>query len=150
MNRTETIENLIKEYQYGIDSLPFVLDAVRTNFSHLEIKSVNPYFFTIGSNFNNEGLKYDIELVNSLMYGRLYISINPNGNPIADEVIKLKYRSYFDKIPFWKHITRKVEIENLINESTVSTELFDKIELEQLSDSYDVYVTFAGFKIDII
>lgn len=150
MNKQETIQSLSRQYQYGIDSLPFVIDFIKENFSHLEIKSVSPYSFTIGSNWNDEGLNYDIELSNTLMYGNLNLSINPNGNPIADELIQLKYRSYFDKKPFFKHITRKVEIENIINESTISVELFDKIELTQMSNAYDLYVTFTGFKIDVI
>jgi len=147
---TKEIASLTDRYQYGIDSLPFVIDYVRENFSHLEIKSVSPYSFTIGSSWNGEQISYVESYENCLFYGDLAISINPNSNVLADEHIKLTYRSYWNKIRFVKHITRKVEIENLINESTVSTELFDEIHLEQLSGSYDVYVTFKGFKIDVV
>jgi|GEM_PF-2281670 len=152
MDIMKEISSLEGRYQYGIDSLAFVLDYVRDNFSHLEIKSVSPYSFTIGSDWHgdNPTLVYHAEYENCLFYGDLSVSINPNGNPIADELIELRYRSYWDKQPFIKWITRKVEIENLINESTVSVELFDRITLTQLSSAYDVYVTFKGFKLDVI
>lgn len=144
------IASLTQQYQYGINSLPFVMDYINENFSELEIKSVSPYSFTIGSNHNNETIDYEIELQRSLFYGDLFISINPNDNQLQDEKIKLSYRSYWNEKPFYKHITRQIEIENLVNESSVSTELFDKITLDQISSKYDVYVTFLGFKIDII
>lgn len=150
MKNTHLLTNLVRQYQYGIDSLPFVIDYIKDNFSFLEIKSVSPYSFTIGSDNHGENIQMDIELKNSLFFGDLQICINPNSNPLADELIELKYRSYWNTRPYWKFITRKVEIENLINESTYSRELFDSIELTQLSNSYDVYVTFTGFKIDVI
>lgn len=144
------IASLTQQYQYGIGSLPFVIDYVREHFSQLEIKSVSPYAFAIGSNFNGENISYEVEHENCLFFGELSIQINPNSNVLADELIEVQYRSYWNNVPFFKRISRKVEIENLINESTVSVELFDKITLTQLSNSYDVYVTFKGFKIDVI
>jgi len=154
MDIMKEISVLEGRYQYGIDSLAFVLDYVRDNFPHLEIKSVSPYSFTLGSSWQpdpwKENIGYGADYANCLFYGHLSISINPNSDVLADELIELRYRSYWNKIPFWKRITRKVEIENLINESTVSVELFDRIDLSQLSASYDLYVTFKGFKLDVI
>ncbi|MGJ1351998.1 hypothetical protein ACR79P_06505 [Sphingobacterium spiritivorum] len=144
------LASLMQQYQYGINSLPFVVDYIRENFSQLEIKSVSPYSFTIGSNFNGEPISYDFDQEYSLFYGDLFLSVNPNSNVLQNEEIVLTYRSYWNTKPYLKRITRQIEIENLVNESSVSTELFDKITLDQTSSKYDVYVTFVGFKIDII
>lgn len=150
MKNRHLIASLIEQYQYGIASLPFVLDYITAAFPQYEIKSVSPISFAIGSNNHNEGLSYEHELKNSLFFGDLKISINPNTDDLAFEEIRLRYRSHWNFRPYWKTITRKVEEENLINEATVTTELFDKIELTQVSSKYDLYVEFVGFKIDII
>ncbi len=150
MSQEHIISSSLKKYSYGIDSLHFVIDYIRENFTYLEIKSIQPYSFTIGSNHNGESVSFDFEQANSLFYGMLTLSINPNQNLLQEEEILVKYRSYWNKRPFWKYIRRQVENENLINEASTTTELFDQIELSQDSTKYDLYLTFVGFKIDII
>jgi len=142
------LRSLTSNYQYGIMSLPFCIDFVRENFPHLQIKSISPYSFTIGSQNNEENISYNHQQSNSLFFGKLYLNINPNENELEPEVIKITFRSYFNTIPYEKHINRIVERENLINEQTYSEELFDNISLIQTSKKYDLYLTFVGFKID--
>lgn len=142
----------IQEYsssQKELMSIDFILLFIRRRFPNMQVKSTTPWSFTIGSNNNGEDLPSDYELQNkSLFYGKLFLSINPNDNPLASEKIKIKYRSYFNDKPFFKHITRQVEMENLINENSFSDELFDELTIDQQSNKYDVYFTFVGFKID--
>jgi hypothetical protein len=131
-----------------IMSLDYVIDYLNKRFPHLSIKSVTPYSFTIGSNNQGEGLSQTEEQQRTLFFGLLNISINPNDNALAPEKIEIKYRSYFNPTPYFKTITRQVESENLINESSQSYELFDSLTISQSSTKYDFYLTFIGFKID--
>lgn len=149
MNTNQSIASLSTKYQYGILSLPFVIDYINENFASRQIKSISPHSFTIGSNHNGENIGYNIEQHNCLFFGELHLSINPNENALQDETIKIRYRSWFNTQPYYKHIQRVVEQENYINEQTVSHELFDHLTLAQGSLKYDVYLTFIGFKIDI-
>lgn len=135
--------------QKELMSVDFILLFIRRRFPSFQIKSVTPWSFTVGSNNHAEDLPSVYELPNkSIFYGKLFLSINPNSNPLASEQIKIKYRSYFNDKPFFKHITRQVEMENIINENSFSDELFDQLSIEQQSNKYDVYFTFVGFKID--
>jgi len=144
-------ENLLEEIDITsreIMSLDFILLYLRRNFPRFTIKTVTPYSFTIGSNNNEEGLENNVAFTKSLFFGQLHLCINPNTNPLANELIRIKYKSYLNSKPYFKTITRIIEIENLINESTVSNELFDELTITQASDKYDFYFTFIGFKID--
>lgn len=138
----------INESEKTIMSLDFVLLYLQRNFPHIDVKSVTPYSFTIGSNNHSENIDDSIDLPRSLFFGQLQICINPNDAPLAPEKIEIKYQSYLNVKPFFKTITRQVEQENLINESSVSNELFDTLTITQASDKYDFYLTFMGFKID--
>ncbi len=142
----------IKEFSSSekeLMSVDFILLFIRRRFPQKQIKSVTPWSFTVGSNNNGEDLPNSYELTNkSLFYGKLFLSVNPNDNPLANEKIKIKYQSYFNDKPFFKHITRQVEMENIINENSFSDELFDELTIEQQSNKYDVYFTFVGFKLD--
>jgi len=138
----------IQDNEKQIMSLDFVLLYLNRNFPHIDVKSVTPYSFTIGSNNHAEGIEDNIDLPRSLFFGMLQVCINPNDAPLAVEKIEIKYRSYLNVKPFIKTITRQVEQENLINESSVSNELFDSLTITQASDKYDFYLTFMGFKID--
>lgn len=138
----------ISESEGQIMSLPFIGLYLRRNFPALTIKSVTPFSFTIGSNNNGENLEEEYAIERCLFFGTLQICINPNGNALANEKIEIKYRSYFNGLPYFKTITRIVEQENLINEASFSTELFDSLQISQASNKYDFYLTFIGFKID--
>lgn len=130
-------------------SLDYILQYISRSFSYKQVKSVTPYSFTVGSNNRGENLNQEYGLTSSLFFGHLFLSINPNDNDLADEKIEIKYRSYFNQKPYYKYITRFVEKENLINESTNSIELFDDLQITQQSNKYDFYFTFIGFKIDV-
>lgn len=138
----------IKEGEKNIMSLDYILLYLQRNFSHISVKSVSPYSFTVGSNNQGEGLELDFSIQNCLFFGMLQISINPNDGNLQAEKIEIKYRSYLNNQPYLKTITRFVETENLINESSQSYELFDSLEVAQASTKYDFYFTFIGFKID--
>ena len=133
-----------------IASLPFIRQYLERAFSGRTIKSVTPYAFTVGSNFQNEGLTYNEGTDKAVFYGHLYLSINPNSNDLQPERIQIKYRSYLHHRPFIKTITRFVEKENLINEASQTLELFDSLEVTQQSTRYDFYFTFLGYKIDFV
>lgn len=138
----------IKESEKLIMSLDYILLYLKRRFPHIDVKSYVPFSFTIGSNNQGEGIEDTFEMQRSLFFGHLNISINPNDAPLEEEKIEIKYRSYFNTIPFIKTVTRQVEKENLINESSQSNELFDQLTISQQSDKYDFYLTFIGFKID--
>ncbi|PRY50387.1 hypothetical protein B0I27_109110 [Arcticibacter pallidicorallinus] len=131
-------------------SLGYIRQYLEKNYAGRRIKSITPYSFTVGSDHNNEGLQLHLGIEKALFYGHLYLSINPNDKNLQEEKIVIKYRSYFNHTPYFKHITRFVEKENLINESSSSIELFDSLEIAQQSTKYDFYFTFIGFKIDFI
>lgn len=141
---------LDRKPEVQINSIEFAKEFVALHHTDKQIKSVKPYSFTVGSNNHNEGLTYSYGKMYSLFYGYLYLNVNPNGNPLQDEKIEIRYRSYFNKKPYFKYITRIVEKENMINESSSSIELFDMLEVTQASTRYDFYYTFVGFKIDLI
>lgn len=138
----------IKDSEKNILSLDYILLYINKNFPHLQVQSITPFSFTIGSNNHDENIEDSISLPGSLFFGKLFICINPNDAPLAPEKIEIKYRSYLNRVPFFKTITRQVEQENLINESSVSEELFDSLTITQASEKYDFYLTFMGFKID--
>lgn len=138
----------ITSQQGNLMSLDFILLLIKKQFPHLIIRTITPYTFTIGSNNNGENLPLEEDLKSSMLFGNLQLCINPNDNPLATEKVQIRYRSYFNTKPYFKTITRQIEIENWLNEATVSTELFDKLTITQQSDAYDVYLTFIGFKID--
>lgn len=142
--------NTIRPEGIVINSLPFIEEFLSRNYAQKKIKAITPYSFTIGSNNNGEGLQYTYGLSKSLFFGTLQLSINPNNRNLQEERIIIKYRSYFNHTPFYKYITRFVEKENLINESSSSIELFDDLVITQQSNKYDFYFTFIGFKIDLI
>lgn len=131
-----------------IMSLDYILKYIERNFSQYVVKSVTPFTFTIGSNNHSEPIEDNFQIDRSLFFGYLQICINPNDAPLEAEKIEIKYRSFLNTIPFFKTITRQVEQENLINESSESRELFDQLTISQSSTKYDFYVTFIGFKID--
>lgn len=133
-----------------INSLAFVREFLERNHAKKKIRSITPYAFAIGSNNHDEGLTYNYGLKNSLFFGYLQLSINPNESNLQEERITVKYRSYFNHTPYYKNITRFVEQENLINEASSSIELFDDLVITQQSTKYDFYFTFVGFKIDLI
>lgn len=144
----ELQEYEINNNQGQIMSLDYILLYLRRNFPNITIKSITPYSFTIGSNNNGENLYSDYALERSLFFGTLQICINPNASVLDDEKIEILYRSYFNGTPYMKRITRIVEKENLINEASYSSELFDSLSISQASIKYDFYLTFIGFKID--
>jgi hypothetical protein len=133
-----------------IMSLDYVLTYMERSFPLLQVASVRPYSFTIGSNNHAEGIQDHFEMKKCLFFGKLQICINPNGTAMVPEKIEIIYRSHLNDRPYFKTITRLVEIENYINESSESVELFDLITITQASSSYDFYCTFLGFKIDIV
>lgn len=131
-------------------TLDYVLTYMERNFPQKIVESVRPFSFTIGSNNHGEIIDEKFEMKNCFFFGKLQLCINPNGDTLVAEKIEIKYQSWFNDKPFDKYITRLVEIENYINESSDSTELFDKIEITQASTAYDFYVTFLGFKINYV
>lgn len=131
-----------------IMSLDYILVYLERNFPFLTVSSVRPFSFTIGSNNHNEGIENVFQMNSCLFFGNLNVCINPNGVEMEAEKIEIKYRSYFNQVPFIKTITRMVEIENYINEASVTAELFDNLDISQQSTAYDFYLTFLGFKID--
>lgn len=133
-----------------IMSLDYVLTYMERSFPLLKVSSVRPFSFTIGSNNHGEGISNKLEMKKCLFFGKLQICINPNGNLMVPEKIEIKYRSHFNDRPYLKTITRIVEIENYINESSESVELFDQLTITQESSAYDFYLTFYGFKIDVV
>lgn len=135
---------------FNIYSPDYIRAFLRENYPQKEIRSVIPYSFTVGSNNDGENLASSYKLERALFYGFLYLNVNPNSNALQAEKIEIKYRSYFNVTPYKKRITRIVEIENLINENSSSIELFDDLEITQYSTKYDFYLTFVGYKIDII
>lgn len=138
----------IKDTEKIIMSLDYILLYIKRNFPHLQVKSISPFSFTVGSNNHAEPIENSLDLPNSLFFGTLQICINPTNAVLQAEKIEIKYRSYLNRVPYFKTITREVEIENLINESSESKELFDSISITQTSTKYDFYLTFLGFKID--
>lgn len=142
------METEIKDSEKLIMSLDYILLYIKRNFPHIQTKSITPFSFTIGSKNNDEPIQNTLELPNSLFFGTLQICINPTDAILQAERIRIKYRSYLNRTPFFKTITRMVETENLINESSESKELFDSISITQTSTKYDFYLTFLGFKID--
>lgn len=141
---------LDKKPENQINSLEYIKEFLSAHYAQKQIKSIKPYCFTVGSDNHGEGLKYDYGLTNSLFFGNLYLSINPTGDVLQDEKIEIKYRSYLNHTPYYKYITRVVEKENMINEASASTELFDSLQVTQASSRYDFYFSFVGFKIDLI
>lgn len=134
-----------KKRDYQINSLEFAREFIEVNHPKRKIHDVIPYAFTIGSSNNGENLPTQFKQPNALFFGFLTLCVNPNENVLQDEVIKIKYQSYFNVNPYYKHINRIVEQENLINEITTSIELFDDIELVQASQKYECYLTFTGY-----
>lgn len=134
----------------NIYSSDFILKFIQHNYPSKQVRSVMPYSFTVGSNNNGEPIDLNYGLERALFYGFLYLNINPNDNALQVERIRIRYRSYFNQVPFYKTITRYVENENLINENSSSLELFDDLQVTQSSTKYDFYLTFVGFKIDLI
>lgn len=133
----------------NIYSLDYIKEFFRHNYAQKQIKSITPYSFTVGSQNNGENIQDTILIPDSIFYGFLYLCINPNENPLQNEVIKIRYRSYFNVTPYYKYISRFVEDENYINENSDSLELFDELTIQQASTKYDFYLTFVGFKIDV-
>ena len=141
------MRNQVRDYQ--INSIEFAREFIEVNHPKRKIYRVIPYAFTIGSNNNSEGLPAEFNQNGCLFFGNLTICLNPNTSDLANELIRIRYRSYFNVIPYFKYITRIVEMENLINEITTSVELFDSLTIQQSSAKYDFYLTFTGYKIDV-
>ena len=137
-----------KENEMQIMSLPFITKYLEMNFPSINIQTVTPYSFTIGSNNQGENIDNQINFPQSLFFGILQVCINPNDSQLSEERIEIKYRSYLNEKPFYKTITRLIELENYINEASESNELFDDLQITQASVKYDFYLTFVGFKID--
>lgn len=114
------------------------------------IKAVTPYSFFLGT---GEGMDLKLENNNSLFWGKVILDINPNGGLLVNTQIVLKIGSMFTSNSLHgaqeKKITRYIEKENFLNESSERWEFFNALELTGISTAYDVYVTFIGFKIDM-
>ena len=139
-----------KNNDFNIYSPAYIRAFLQENYPRKKVESVIPYSFTVGSNNNGENLPNEFKLQNSLFYGYLYLNINPNDAELQTEKIEIIYRSYFNVEPFYKRITRFIEDENYINENSNSIELFDDLQITQKSDKYDFYLTFVGYKIDVL
>lgn len=113
------------------------------------VKAVTPFSFFLGT---GDGMDLKLETVNSLYWGKVILDINPNLSPLINTTIVLEIGSMFmsntNRQSQKKKITRYIEKENFLNESSERFEFFDQLELTSLSTAYDVYVTFIGFKID--
>lgn len=140
----------MQQKEINLYSNDYILEYLKNNYPQKAIRSIIPYSFTVGSNNNLEGLSLSYGLEKSLFYGFLYLCISPNDSNLAPEKIVIEYRSYLSQFPYQKRITRFVEQENLINENSSSLELFDLLTVTQESLKYDFYLTFVGFKIDLV
>ena len=128
-------------------SLDYAIKYLQQNFPDIQLDAVRPFAFVIGSNNNAEGIPNQFTAKDSLFFGNLKISINPNTSNMVTEKIRVKYRSFYNgNKPYWKHITRLIDGENIIYEASQTSELFSQIEIAQESSAYDLYVEFLGFK----
>lgn len=131
------------------DNIDYCLKYMELYHTTKAIKAVTPFSFFLGS-----GANMDTKLLNnnSLFWGKVILDINPNGSTLVDTKIVLELGSMFSSNYLHssetKKITRTIERENFVNESSERHEFFDSCELTSLSTAYDVYVTFIGFKID--
>lgn len=133
-----------------ISTVDYALAYLELYHTKKSVRAVTPFSFMLGS---DAGMPLKTETENSLYWGKVILDINPNLSPLVDTTIVLKINSMLDSNATSrsseKRITRYIEKENFLNESSERFEFFDFIELANLSTAYDVYVTFIGFKIDL-
>jgi hypothetical protein len=132
------------------ETIDFCLSYLELYHTKKSIKAVTPFSFMLGSDPQND---IKTETPNSLYWGKVILDINPNLSQLVNSTIVLKIESMLGSNsngnPITKKITRYIESENFLNESSERFEFFRSLELTNLSTAYDVYVTFIGFKIDM-
>nr|8A06_E Chain E, Penton protein P12 [Flavobacterium phage FLiP] len=132
------------------NTIDFCLSYLELYHTTKAVKACTPFSFILGS---DAGMQRATETTESLYWGKVILDINPNLSPLVNTTIVLEIESMLSSNSINrsenKRITRYIEKENFVNESSERFEFFKSMELSHLSTAYDVYVTFIGFKIDL-